>query len=52
MYHTVKFCDFYSFEYENLRRRTALPLLKVETDFSPLSSGQPPTPLHAPQETL
>ena len=40
VYHTVKFCDFYSFEYENLRRRTALPLLKVETDFTPLSSGQ------------
>ena len=52
MYHTVKFCDFYSFEYENLRRRTALPLLKVETDFTPLSSGQLSTRLEAFLEGL
>ena len=51
-YHTVKFCDFYSFEYENLRRRTALPLLKVETDFTPLSSGQLSTRLEAFLEGL
>ena len=52
VYHTVKFCDFYSFEYENLRRRTALPLLKVETDFTPLSSGQLSTRLEAFLEGL
>ena len=52
VYHTVKFCDFYAFEYENLRRRTALPLLKVETDFTPLSSGQLSTRLEAFLEGL
>ena len=40
VYHTVKFCDYYAFEYENLRKTTALPLLKVETDFTPLSAGR------------
>ena len=38
--------------YENLRRRTALPLLKVETDFTPLSSGQLSTRLEAFLEGL
>lgn len=47
IYHTVKFCDYYSFEYENLRRESALPMLKIETDFTPLSSGQLSTRLEA-----
>ena len=47
VYHTVKFCDYYAFEYENLRKSTALPLLKVETDFTPLSAGQLSTRLEA-----
>ena len=47
VYHTVKFCDYYAFEYENLRKTTALPLLKVETDFTPLSAGQLSTRLEA-----
>ena len=40
IYHTVKFCDFYSFEYERMRRRTDLPILKIETDFTMQSAGQ------------
>lgn len=47
IYHTVKFCDYYSFEYENLRRESTLPILKIETDFTPLSSGQLSTRLEA-----
>lgn len=47
IYHTVKFCDYYSFEYENLRRESTLPMLKIETDFTPLSSGQLSTRLEA-----
>lgn len=50
IYHTVKFCDYYSFEYENLRRETSLPMLKIETDFTPLSSGQLSTRLEAFRE--
>ena len=40
LYHTVKFCDYYSFEYEMLRRSSALPILKFETDFTRQSAGQ------------
>ena len=47
IYHTVKFCDYYSFEYENLRKESTLPMLKIETDFTPLSSGQLSTRLEA-----
>jgi len=40
IYHTVKFCDYYGFEYEQLRRDTVLPMLKIETDFTMQSLGQ------------
>jgi len=40
IYHTVKFCDYYGFEYEQLRRRSDLPMLKIETDFTMQSLGQ------------
>ena len=52
IYHTVKFCDYYGFEYEALRGRTAVPLLKIETDTTPGSSGQLATRLAAFAETL
>ena len=31
IYHTIKFCDFYNFEYASMER--AVPVLKLETDF-------------------
>lgn len=40
IYHTVKFCDFYGFEYEALRKSTDLPMIKIETDFTMQSEGQ------------
>lgn len=40
IYHTVKFCDYYGFEYEKLRRDLDLPMLKIETDFTMQSLGQ------------
>ena len=52
LYHTVKFCDYYSFEYEALRSRTSLPLLKLETDFTPQGDGQLSTRLEAFAEQL
>ena len=52
IYHTVKFCDYYSFEYADLKQRTDLPLLKIETDTSPQSSGQLKTRIEAFAETL
>lgn len=39
IYHTVKFCDFYDFEYSELKD-SSLPLLKIETDFTKQSYGQ------------
>lgn len=45
IYHTIKFCDFYGFEYASLPR--ALPVVKLETDFTPASAGQLKTRLQA-----
>ena len=50
--HTVKFCDYYSFQYARLRKNAAQPILKVETDCTPQSSGQLATRLEAFSETL
>lgn len=52
IYHTVKFCDFYSFEYAALKNKTALPLLKMESDYTVQSSGQLRTRLEAFAENL
>ena len=40
VYNTVKFCDFYGFEYADLRRSVSLPMLKIETDYTLQSSAQ------------
>ena len=47
IYHTVKFCDFYSFEYADIKGHTDVPLLKIESDFTLQSSGQLSTRLEA-----
>ena len=47
IYHTVKFCDFYSFEYADIKSHTDVPLLKIESDFTLQSSGQLSTRLEA-----
>ncbi len=40
IYNTVKFCDFYSYEYAQLKNTTSIPLLKIETDHTDSNSGQ------------
>ena len=40
IYHTVKFCDFYSFEYAQVKQNITVPLLKIESDYTVQSSGQ------------
>lgn len=40
IYHTVKFCDYYGFEYEMIRRNASVPVIKIETDFTMQSLGQ------------
>ena len=52
IYHTVKFCDYYGFEYSHLRHELSLPMLKVETDYTLQSGGQLRTRLEAFAEQL
>ena len=52
IYHTVKFCDFYGFEYARVKREAAVPLLKIESDYTLQSSGQLSTRLEAFAESI
>ena len=52
IYHTVKFCDFYSFEYADLKQHACVPLLKIESDYTLQSSGQLLTRLEAFAESI
>lgn len=52
IYHTVKFCDFYSFEYADIKLHSSLPLLKIESDYTVQSSGQLLTRLEAFAESI
>ena len=45
IYHTVKFCDFYNFEYAEMEKN--VPMLKLETDYTSASTGQLRTRLEA-----
>lgn len=52
IYNTVKFCDFYSFDYASLKRESDLPVLKIESDYTPQPAGQLSTRLEAFSEHL
>lgn len=52
IYHTVKFCDYYGFEYSELKGRLDMPLLKLESDYTIQSSGQLSTRLEAFAESI
>lgn len=52
VYHTVKFCDLYSYEYAYLHERSDIPVLKIETDATSQSSGQIRTRVEAFGESL
>lgn len=52
LYHTVKFCDYYGFEYADIQKRTKLPLLKLETDGTLGAQGQMRTRVEAFAESL
>ena len=51
IYHTVQFCDMYSFEYMALRRDTR-PVLHLDTDLTGKSMGQICTRIEAFMESL
>ncbi len=52
IYHSIKFCDYYEFEYVGVKRDTTLPILKLETDYTRQSEGQLKTRMQAFAETL
>lgn len=52
VYHTIKFCDYYGFEYADLKNRLTVPLLKLESDGTRQSQEQLRTRLEAFAEGL
>ena len=52
IYHTMKFCDYYGFEYSGMLGANDMPLLKIETDGTRQSEGQLATRLDAFAESL
>ena len=52
IYHTIKFCDYYGFEYASIKKNIQVPLLKIETDFTSQSAGQLSTRIQAFSETI
>ena len=52
VYHTVQFCDMYSYEYSDLKRTSPMPILALETDCTAQSHGQMLTRLEAFLESI
>ncbi|HBM74772.1 MAG TPA: 2-hydroxyglutaryl-CoA dehydratase, partial [Clostridiaceae bacterium] len=52
IYHTIKFCDYYGFEYSEIKDKLTMPILKLETDYTRQSEGQLQTRIQAFCETL
>ena len=52
IYHTIKFCDIYSFEYEYLKEEKDIPMVLVETDTTLQCQGQIRTRIEAFIESL
>ncbi len=52
IYHTIKFCDFYSFDYYHEKTNSNEKILKIETESIPQKSGQLLTRLEAFKEEL
>lgn len=52
IYNTMKFCDYYGFDYAELMKEAHVPVLKIETDHQPTAPGQLSTRIEAFVETL
>ena len=52
IYHTVQFCDIYSYEYVKIRDTRNIPILKLETDSTESSGGQVLTRIEAFLESI
>jgi predicted CoA-substrate-specific enzyme activase len=52
VYNTVSFCDFYGFEYVRLKNELSVPILKIETDYTPPATGELQTRVEAFFESI
>lgn len=52
LYHTIKFCDNFAFEYADFKQSLRIPILQIETDCTSGSSGQLCTRVEAFLEEL
>ena len=52
VFHTVQFCDMYSYEYSDLKRTSPAPILALETDCTAQSRGQMLTRIEAFLESI
>lgn len=52
IYNTVNFCDFYGFEYMQLRKQLTIPIVKIETDYTTQGAAQIKTRTEAFFENL
>lgn len=52
IYHTMKFCDYYGFEYASVQTCDGRPVLKIETDGTAQSGGQLETRIEAFAESI
>lgn len=52
IYHTIKFCDNYSFDYAQLKKSIQKPILKIETDYTSRCDEQIKTRIEAYIEAL
>ncbi len=52
LYHTIKFCDFYSYGYALLKEKKHLKVLKLETDYMKQGTGQLLTRIEAFLESM
>lgn len=52
IYNTVSFCDFYGFEYAQIKQIVSVPIVKIETDQTPQSAAQLKNRLEAFFENL
>ena len=52
VYNTVSFCDFYGFEFAHLKDELSVPILKIETDYTPPETGELQTRVEALFESI
>ncbi len=52
IYNTVRFCDYYEFEYRSLQKELSVPMLKIETDYTSGTKEQLRTRIEAFGERL